>query len=315
MELTDTILQKPFSGFSRLKLFFALSRTPHGLIDMTTPAAAAMLCLGAFPELSVILLGLVTTFSGYTAVYALNDVVDHRNDTAKIQAGGFQDLGSDLDAVLVRHPIAQGFLSFREGVLWAVAWALLAMVGAFLLNPICLLIFLAGAGLEILYCLLWRVSAMRAMVNGVVKTSGAVAAVFAVNPNPPLIFLGTLFFCLFCWEIGGQNVPNDWADIEEDRRFDARTIPVRLGPRASGKIIIVFLLAAWLLCFVLLRVSPAGFGPMGYASVFFGGIYLLILPGLRLYRSGRRNDAMVLFNRASYFPPALALLAGCQLFF
>lgn len=282
---------------------------------MTAPAAAALLCLGGFPDPFVIFLGLMTTFAGYTAVYALNDVVDYRNDTAKIEAGGFEDLGSDLDAVLVRHPIAQGFLSFREGVLWVVAWAVIAMAGAFLLNPICLLIFLAGAGLEILYCLLWRVSAMRAMVNGVVKTSGAVAAVFAVNPNPPPVFLGTLFLCLFCWEIGGQNVPNDWADIEEDRKFDARTIPVRLGPDVSRTIIAVSLAATWLLSVALLRVSPAGFGPVAYAAAFLGGIYLLIVPGLRLYRSRDRNDAMALFNRASYFPPALALLVGCQLLF
>ncbi len=37
-----------------LRLFFSLSRTPHGLLDMCTPAMAAMLWLGSFPPVSVV---------------------------------------------------------------------------------------------------------------------------------------------------------------------------------------------------------------------------------------------------------------------
>jgi len=75
----------PYTGFSRLKLFWALSRTPHGLLDMATPALGALLWLGRFPSLEVIVLGLITTFAGYTAVYALNDVIDYRVDKEKIR--------------------------------------------------------------------------------------------------------------------------------------------------------------------------------------------------------------------------------------
>ena len=78
-----------FTGLSRLKLFFALSRTPHGLLDMCTPAFGALLWLGHFPPLYVIILGLITTFAGYTAVYALNDVIDYEADREKAAAGGF----------------------------------------------------------------------------------------------------------------------------------------------------------------------------------------------------------------------------------
>ena len=73
------------TGFSRLKLFWALSRTPHGLLDMATPALGALLWLGRFPSLELIVIGLITTFAGYTAVYALNDVIDYRVDKEKIQ--------------------------------------------------------------------------------------------------------------------------------------------------------------------------------------------------------------------------------------
>jgi hypothetical protein len=60
----------------------------------------------------------------------------------------------DLDSLLVRHPLAKGVLTLPEGILWAGGWALVAMVGAWLLNPVCFYIFLAGGLLEAVYCLL-----------------------------------------------------------------------------------------------------------------------------------------------------------------
>ena len=58
------------SSPSRIKLFMALSRTPHGLLDMATPALAALFWLGAIPSLRVVMIGVITAFAGYTAVYA-----------------------------------------------------------------------------------------------------------------------------------------------------------------------------------------------------------------------------------------------------
>ena len=78
-------------GFKRLKLFFALSRTPHGLVDMATPGLAALLGLGAFPPPLTIALGFMTVFAGYTAVYALNDVVDFRADKEKLKQSRSKD--------------------------------------------------------------------------------------------------------------------------------------------------------------------------------------------------------------------------------
>jgi len=50
---------------------------------MTTPAFAALLWLGRLPSPTVILIGCLTTFAGYTAVYALNDVVGYASDRMK----------------------------------------------------------------------------------------------------------------------------------------------------------------------------------------------------------------------------------------
>lgn len=305
-------VRKRLPGLSRLGLLLSLSRTPHALLDMATPGLAALLWLGSLPPPKIILVGLITVFAGYTAVYALNDLVDHRVDRKRVQQGGFRDLGNYLDALLVRHPIAQGLLSLREGVIWVIVWSCLALLGAYVLNPLCAVIFLAGCFLESVYCLMWKVSPLKAIVSGMVKTSGGIAAVFAVDQTPSLLFGGILFLWLFFWEIGGQNVPADWADIEEDRLLHARTIPVRLGPDGANKVIIVSLILTVGMNILLLWVAPAGFEPSYVMACLLAGIYLLLLPAYRLHKSKARPDALSLFNRASYYPLALLGVMGVR---
>ena len=221
----------------RIRLFMALSRTPHGVLDMTTPALAALLLLGSMPSVSVIFVGILTAFAGYTAVYALNDVVDYRTDSRKIQECGLRCMQGDLDAVYARHPMAQGLLSLRDGILWTAGWGIIALAGAYILNPACVVIFLLGCVAETVYCLMLRLSWMRVLVSGAVKTLGGIAAIYAVVPHPSALFLVGFFAWFFFWEIGGQNVPNDWSDVDEDNRMLAETIPLssaRMVPQRSS---------------------------------------------------------------------------------
>ncbi len=302
---------------NRLNLFWALSRTPHGIIDMTTPCMAALLWLGDFPSLRVIAVGLVTVFAGYTSVYALNDVIGYRSDRAKLQAGGFAGAAhaSDIDALMIRHPMAQGLITLPAGIAWALGWGIVAAIGAFWLNPACLIIFGAGCLLEAVYCLLWRVSPYRALVSGAVKSAGAIAAVFAVDPAPAFPFLTSLFLVIFFWEIGGQNAPNDWTDIEEDQQFGARTIPVAFGLKRTRDIILGSLLLAVVANLGMFLLSQTAFGPLFYLLSLAAGVYLLIWPAWVLYDSEQKVDAMRLFNRASYFPLALFAIVVLRLLF
>jgi 4-hydroxybenzoate polyprenyltransferase len=306
--VAEPAVQCECTGISRIKLFLALSRTPHGLLDMCTPAFTALLWLGAFPPLEVVLIGLLTTFAGYTAVYALNDVVDYRVDKEKVSAGILAAGSCDIDGVIVRHPMAQGLLSFAEGLAWALFWSGVALVGAFLLNPVCVAIFLGGCALEAAYCRLWRVSPYRTLVSGAVKTSGAVAAVFAVDPQPAAALLTALFLNLFLWEIGGQNIPNDLTDVEEDRRLKARTLPVHCGVERAVSIAGVALAASVVLNVVVFQFSRLPHRTLFALLALTVSCYLLIWPGLRLSQGQDRSMAMQLFNRASYYPAAMLAL-------
>jgi len=305
----------PIHVLTRLKLFFALSRTPHGILDLATPALAALLWLGSFPPLKVALLGILTAFAGYTAVYALNDLVDIKTDKLKLGMGGFGNAESYLDGLMVRHPLARGLLNLWEAIAWAVAWAVVAVVGAYLLNPVCVLIFLGGSLLELTYCIMLKVSAMRSIISGAVKTSGGIAAVFAVDPHPSPAFLAMLFVFLFFWEVGGQNIPADWTDLEEDTHLGSRTFPVRFGPARSSQVALGSLLLAVVTNLVLLRFTAMKFGPVFSLAFLLAGVLLLLVPAWTLVKNREREQAMALFNRASYYPMTLLLVVTLRYLF
>lgn len=288
------------------KAFLALSRTAHGVMDMATPALAALLCLGSVPSSRIVVLGFITAFAGYTAVYALNDIVDYRRDRQRIGKER-ADNADYLDSVFMRHPLAEGVISYRGAFSWMSIWALIALAGAYLLNPISALIFLLGIALETVYCLMLQVSHFRVLVSGVVKTLGAVAAVFAVQPaGPSMLFLSVLFAWLFLWEVGGQNVPADWHDIEEDRALGFKTVPVKFGTSRASLIILVSIVLALILGIVVFLVAP-GISAAATAAGLLIGIYLLFIPAFRVYASGSGEHVTDLFNKASHYP--LALLA------
>jgi 4-hydroxybenzoate polyprenyltransferase len=257
----------------------------------------------------VTLVGLITVFAGYTAVYALNDLVDLRTDRERVQIDSFSkaEKQMDLDGILTRHPLAKGLLNFRAGLVWACVWALVAAAGAYWLNPMCLVFFVAGGLLEILYCKLWRITPLRTLINGLVKTLGSIAAVFAVQPSPSAGFVLVLLLWLFFWEIGGQNIPNDWADIQEDRQLRARTIPLYFGLQRAGVLSIFTLVATFLLHLLLLWTSPLAFPPVFMLAAVALNIFLLFMPALQMVKHQDPALAMALFNKASYYP--LATLA------
>ena len=303
-----TTLLSDQAGLSRLNLFLALSRTPHLLLDLATPGLAALLCLNTFPSIEVLALGLITAFSGYTAVYALNDLIDYRVDQEITCSSTPSESRPDLDNVFVRHPLAQGMLSYKEALFWTFAWAVLALVGAFLLNPVCPVIFLSAAFLEVIYCYLLKITHMRSVISGLVKTSGPVAAVFAVNPNPSTHILVTIFLWLFFWEIGGQNVPNDLSDLDIDRKINARTIPVRFGAQRATHIIFFSLVITAAMSLAMFWISPRHLNYLYILGALFSAFYLLLLPGYRLYRAEDSGEAVHLFNRASYYPLSMLVV-------
>lgn len=281
--------------------FFALSRTTHGVLDIAMPGFTALLWLGGFPEWQIILLSLFTAFAGYTAIYALNDIVGIRGDREKFSVSGI-NAGYSVEASDLRYPLARNLLSLREGFLWFSGWLILTLIGSYLLNPTIILIVIAATGLEIVYCLLFNITYLRTLVSGLVKASGPIAAVFVVESNPSMPFLGLMLAWLIFWEIGGQNIPADWNDVEEDRQVNAKTIPLLFGEKLSATIVVISLILTVITSLFLPKISPISLGWPYMIATFLAGLFLLLVPGLQLYQIRGPRQAARLFDRASYYP-------------
>ena len=236
--------------------------------------------------------------------------MDYGWDREKVKDVNYITQNDDLDSLLARHPLAQGMLTLRESHVWVFLWTGLAILGAYILNPRCLVIFLCAFLFETVYCLLWKVTWMKTFVSGAVKSAGSLAAVFAVDHHPSPAFVTVLFFWFFFWEIGGQNVPNDWADVEEDLRLKARTIPVCVGPYGAKLIILSTIILSILLSIFLLFLSPFRRDIPVIVGWLLIGIYFLVMPALRLYRTENRDDSLALFNRSSYYHISLLMVTG-----
>ncbi len=293
---------------ARWKLFLGLSRTPHGVLDLATPAMAAMLWLGHFPPVTVAVVGLITAFAGYTAIYALNDLIDHRVDRERISLKRHEPELLRVDELMVRHPVARDMLPFQSGLFWCVCWAVVAMVGAWWLNPFCAALFVASAALEILYCKLLRITHLKIIPSAIVKATGGLAGVFAVDPNPSPAFLAVLFMWLAAWEIGGQNIANDIVDMEDDRRVAAKTtLTVKGVPESLFRLLVANSMAA-LAGVAIYWVAGVGVGRLYPVGAAILGWWLLLEPARRVYYDPSPATATSLFNRASYVPLGFLVL-------
>lgn len=296
-----------------MKRFFALSRTQHGIIDLSTTAFAALIWLGSFPEIGFTALALLTAFAGYTAIYALNDLMGYKSDKEKHDGGKLQS-GYSVEASEDHHPLVQGTLDTKAALTWMGFWLLVALVGSWWLNPFIIIILSIGCIFEIAYCKLLKVTHWRILLSGVVKACGPIAAVFAVDSTPRPDFLLLIFAWVFMWEVSGQNIPADWNDVDEDKRIAARTIPARFGPGIAANTILLAAVLTLLISAFFPAFSPASLGfPFTLAS-FAIGYFLLLAPAIHLWKSKDGQNAAGLFDKASYYPLAMLFLISTWIF-
>ncbi len=291
------------------RLFFALSRTPHAVLDMCTPALAAVLWLGGFPPISVTLVGLITAFSGYTAVYALNDLVDCKIDRQRL---GYTENSPEtvrVDEILMRHPVAQGALSFETGLAWFALWSLIALAGAWWLNPVCVILFALAASMEVVYCKLLRISHLKIIPSTIVKATGGLAGLYAVETHPDPAFVALLVIWLGAWEIGGQNIANDIVDMQADQKVSARTTLTILGLKESVFILLAGISVASSAGILMYWFSGPGVGLFYLFGAAVLSWILLLQPARQVYLNPDPKTAASLFNRASYMPLGFLVIA------
>ncbi len=295
----------------RLRALLGFSRVVQATLSVAQPFVAALVALHGFPSPDRLLLGLSAAWAGFLAVFALNDLMDVELDRARFaHLRGYEAF--DVDSAMMRHPLAQRQVSFPLGLAWIGGLGCYALVAAYLLSPTAAALFLLAALLEVLYCKLARVTPAKYLMSGAMVGVGALAGWVAMTPEIRAAEFGLLFLWMSAWEIGGRNIVNDFSDVEEDACLGIKTVPLLHGPRAAARLTFAWLVATNLAALALPLVSSLG--PVYLVGAVGGGLYLLLLPGLRLLRSPTPPVALALFNRASFYPPVVLLALIADLF-
>ena len=299
------------SPFGRAKLFLAFSRGLQAFISIAQPGLAAVIALVAIPDWDIVAIGFIAAWAGNNAAFAINDLLDVELDKRR-----FKHLrefkGFDIDTALVRHPLAQGFLSYKAGVLWILISSLIAVVGAYLLNPWCVVLFVVALCLEMYYCKLSQVSPWKFLITGVMVAVGAMAGWVAVVDEVALVPALVFFIWIAAWEIGGRNIVNDWSDIEEDIYLGIKTVPVVYGHKVAGWLILFFLLVA-VGCSLL--IGPLlNLNGIYLAGALIEGWYALLYPTIKLLKNPAPEVAITLFNRASLYPLVMLTIVVISLY-
>jgi len=287
---------------------FDLSRGRQALLSVAQPALGALLALERLPSPAVMALGLVAAVAGYIAVFALNDVLDHRADLDALKVGEAEQDGYDIDTAFLRHPLARGNLPRSFSIVWVAGLGTLSAACAYVLAPLCLVLFVAAILLEVLYCALRSTTWLKTVVSGLMVGVGGLAGWAAVAPVTAAAL--PFFIFLAVWEIGGRNLPNDLADLTADRAVGLTTVATVFGPRisavATAGAAFVTLIAVGLLrqpLLVTLASLAAGMWAMG-------------VPVVALLKTPTSAQAGRYFNRASLLPAImfvatlLGVLAG-----
>jgi 4-hydroxybenzoate polyprenyltransferase len=285
----------------RLKAFYGFSRGLQATLSISQPALAAIIALGGLPSLDKIVLGVIAATAGYFAVFAVNDLIDVRLDRRRFSHLREYE-GFDVDSAAVRHPLAQGYFSYAQGVAWIAVLTLIALVCAYLLSPIAAFLFLVAALLEVGYCLMATVTPLKFIPTGLMVAVGACAGWFAVTDRIDWPLLAAFFVWMAAWEIGGRNIVNDWSDVEEDVHLGVKTIPVVYGYRVAGALIFTFLTITFVASIVLAVLGLPALGALFLLGAVAEGVYALLLPGVKLLRDPRPAVALQLFNKASFYP-------------
>lgn len=282
-------------GFSRVMIAsFALAQAGLG----------AVIALKGIPSLRILILGAVACLAGSYALTALNDTLDVNIDRARFKK--LRDFEAfDVGSLLIRHPLAQGIISYRLALSWIISLSLVSIVFTYLIKPWLIVLFLLVAILVTLYSYLNTISYWKLLVVAALVVLGSAAGWLAVAPaQSPAFPLFVLW--IFCWEIGGRNIPNDFADVDEDKELGLKTIPVVHGKELASKVSFIFLLFAWA---IGLAVVIAAALPLFFTvSSMIAGLLFLLLPGYQLLKNPEPLVAIKLFNYACLYPLTLLVL-------
>jgi 4-hydroxybenzoate polyprenyltransferase len=258
-------------------------------LGLNLPLALAFLFLaaGGLPAVRTIVLVVVAFVAARNAGHSFNRWADRAFDAANPRTRG--------------RSLPAGTLPPSFAVVLTVANAALLLVAAYLLNPLAFVLAPVALALLLGYSYSKRVTSLTTPFLGLVEAIIPAAVFIAVRGElPPQVLLAVAG--LIAWGTAFETV-HSMGDVESDRALGLLSLPQRLGPRRSVRLVVGLHAAALGLL--------AGFGvAFGLSGAYYAGLAVMgAIAGLSDARLARDpTQVRVPFER--HFAMAFAFLVG-----
>lgn len=291
-----------------IKALLGFSRAPVAVFVVAHAGLAAVLALNSLPSANTIIIGIIACLTGSAALIGYNDILDIKIDTERLKFSQNSDNNFDIGSTFIHHPIAKGILSLKAGIIWVVFMSSISTAMTYLIQPLIAPILLLVAIFVTFYSWLGkRTSLGKTIAVACAVVIGAIAGWLAVEPKLENFNLFLTFVLLtFFWEIGGRNIPNDFGDLEEDKKLGLKTIPVIYGPKVASFVSVICLSITFIIGIMLTLMVDTSL--VISIMIMLSGVYLLLIPSINLVNKAEPSLATKLFNKACLYPVALLIL-------
>lgn len=212
----------------------------HTIFSLSFALISMLLASSGLPKFRTLFWILVAFMGARTGANAINRVIDAEIDAKNPRTANRQ--------------IPQGLIKKKEVVLFTVGCFSIMLVGATMLNPLCVILSPIAIFLMSIYSYTKRFTWACHLVLGITSAAAPVGAWIAVTGEIGLLplFMGaanTLWVAGFDIIYGAQ-------DYEFDRANGIHSIPARFGVRNALYIARVFHLVAWISLVIVGLLSP-----------------------------------------------------------
>ena len=257
MSITEPKLH---SGLAKLRLYGELVMFSHSLFALPFGLMGMLLAANGLPPLRTFVWILVSLAGARNAANAINRLIDLRYDAANPRTAH-------------RH-LPQGQVTAVEVLSLSITGFALLLLGAWQLNPLCLMLapvaVLILVGYSYTKRFTWASHLVLGFACGIAPTASwlAVTGSFAV---PPILLSGAVM----CW-VAGFDIIYATQDVEFDRQAGLHAIPARFGVQNALRIARGLHLAVILLLLALPRFLAPPYATLG----LFYYLGLLVVAGL-----------------------------------
>ncbi len=257
MSITEPRLR---SGVAKLRLYGELVMFSHSLFALPFGLMGMLLAANGLPGLRTFFWILVSLVGARNAANAINRLIDLRYDAANPRTAH-------------RH-LPQGLITAGEVLGLSITGFALLLLGAWQLNPLCLMLapvaVLILVGYSYTKRFTWASHLVLGFACGIAPTASwlAVTGSFAV---PPILLSGAVM----CW-VAGFDIIYATQDVEFDRQAGLHAIPARFGVQNALRIARGLHLAVILLLLALPRFLAPPYATLG----LFYYLGLLVVSGL-----------------------------------